>query len=87
MDPRLSTIQNVARALDLELMLVPHHLITAVDSLRRSSTGASSNRPMYALDDDDDDLEGGAESRVQHEVGPDPGNATARQQRPPQGRR
>lgn len=58
-DARLSTIQNVARALDLELMLVPRHLITAVESLQRSTTEASGNRPMYSLGDDDGEVEGG----------------------------
>jgi len=53
MDPRLSTVQNVARALDLELMLIPRHLITAVEGLHRASRGSSANRPMYALSDDD----------------------------------
>ena len=53
MDPRLSTVENVARALDLELMLIPRHLITAVEGLHRASRGSSANRPMYALSDDD----------------------------------
>lgn len=52
MDPRLSTIQNVARALDLEVMLVPRHLIAVVEGLQRG--GHSSSEPMYALQDEDD---------------------------------
>lgn len=51
-DPRLSTIQNVARALDLELMLIPRHLISAVEGLQRSG-GDSAKQPMYALGEDD----------------------------------
>lgn len=52
MDPRLSTIQNVARALDLEVMLIPRHLIAVVEGLQRG--GHSSSEPMYALQDEDD---------------------------------
>ena len=62
MDPRLSTIQNVGRALDLELMLVPRHLINTVLNLQRSDITASGDQPMYPLDDDDaepDDGTGG----------------------------
>lgn len=51
-DPRLSTIQNVARALDLELMLIPRHLISAVNALQRSGSDAG-RRPLYALSDED----------------------------------
>jgi transcriptional regulator with XRE-family HTH domain len=50
-DPRLSTIQNVARALDLEMMLIPHHLISAVDALQRAGSDAGT-RPLYALSDE-----------------------------------
>lgn len=51
-DPRLSTITNVARALELDLMLVPRHLISAVNALQRSGSEAG-KRPLYALDDDE----------------------------------
>ena len=51
-DPRLSTLQNVARALDLELTLIPRHLISAVEGLQRAGTD-SAKRPVYALGDDD----------------------------------
>jgi hypothetical protein len=53
MDPRLSTLQNVARALDLELMLIPRQLISTIEGLQRAAAG-SIKRPMYALDDDDE---------------------------------
>ena len=52
-DARLSTIQNVARALDLELMLVPRHLISAVEALQRAGSDAG-KRPLYALEDETD---------------------------------
>ena len=51
-DPRLSTIHNVARALDLELMLIPRHLISAVSALQRSGSDTG-KRPLYALGDED----------------------------------
>lgn len=51
-DSRLSTIQNVARALGLELMLIPSHLISAVDALQRAGSDVG-NRPLYTLSDDD----------------------------------
>jgi len=52
-DARLSTIQNVARALDLELMLVPRHLISAVEALQRAGSDVG-KRPLYALEDETD---------------------------------
>jgi transcriptional regulator with XRE-family HTH domain len=54
MDPRLSTLQNVSRALDLEVMLVPRQFIAAIESLQRTGAGAG-GRPMYALGEDVDD--------------------------------
>jgi len=52
-DARLSTIQNVARALDLELMLIPRHLISAVEALQRAG-GESDQRPLYRLDEEEE---------------------------------
>ncbi len=52
-DARFSTVQNVARALDLEVMLLPRHLISVVDGLERGARGASD--PLYALQDEDGD--------------------------------
>ena len=58
-DSRLSTIQNVARALDLELIMVPRHLISAVEALQRAGADAG-KRPLYALDDETEDVPGEA---------------------------
>jgi transcriptional regulator with XRE-family HTH domain len=52
-DARVSTIQNVARALDLELMLIPRPLISAVEALQRAS-GEGDQRPLYALDEEEE---------------------------------
>lgn len=65
-DPRLSTIQNVARALDLELMLIPRHLIAAVEALQRAGSDAD-KRPLYSLGDED--TEGVADEPPHPEVG------------------
>jgi len=47
-DARLSTIQNVARALDLELTLIPRQLLSAVEALQRSGD-EDGTRPLYSL--------------------------------------
>ena len=78
-DPRLSTIQNVARALDLELMLIPRHLISTIEGLQRAAAG-SVKRPMYALDDDAESDQGD-QSRVEVGSTGDVGDLTARQPR------
>lgn len=59
-DPRLSTIQNVARALDLEVMLVPRHLITVIEGMQRSAapTAAARERAMYSLESEEDAEDG-----------------------------
>lgn len=65
-DPRLSTIHNVARALELEVMLVPRHLISAVSALQRTGSDAG-RRPLYSLGDEDSDA--GVDEPPQPEVG------------------
>lgn len=49
MDPRFSTVLDVARALDLEVALVPRHLVATIESLQRREQGSST--PMYALEE------------------------------------
>lgn len=85
MDPRLSTVQNVARALELELLLIPRELISAVEGLQRGRSG-STKRPMYTLDDYG---ESNPSDSTQAEVGgtDEPRGASGRQRRPPEGRR
>lgn len=82
MDPRLSTIQNVARALDLELMLIPRHLIPAVEGLQRAGSD-STKRPMYALDDDDTESDPGDHPRVEVGGTSESGEPIARRRRRP----
>ena len=55
-DLRLSSLTEIARALDLELTLVPRKTIPAVRSIVSSvQVGAvlQANRPAYSLEDDD----------------------------------
>jgi len=52
MDPRFSTVQDVARALELEVALVPRRLVSTIDGLQRREQGSST--PMYALEEDKD---------------------------------
>ncbi len=58
-DLRLSSLAEIARALDLELTLVPRKALPAVNSIVRKITGAGTRqadrpRPAYSLDGDDD---------------------------------
>ena len=52
-DSRLSKLQTVARALDLELMLIPRQLLSAVEGMLRGTTG--DDRPLYAMNELDPD--------------------------------
>jgi transcriptional regulator with XRE-family HTH domain len=54
-DSRLSTVQNVARALDLELMLISRPLIAVVEALQRTG-GIDGKQPLYALNDEPEDI-------------------------------
>ncbi len=55
-DLRVSSLVELARALDLELMLVPRKTIPAVRSIVRGTReGEESVRPAYRLDEDDHD--------------------------------
>lgn len=59
-DLRLSSLVAIARALDLELALVPRKSLPAVQSIARRLESASGTalheppRPAYSLDEDDD---------------------------------
>jgi transcriptional regulator with XRE-family HTH domain len=70
-DPRLSTIRDVARVLDLELMLIPRQLISAVEGLIRGTAG--SDRPLYALGEDDNERQDDDRRMWPIEVGADAG--------------
>jgi predicted transcriptional regulator len=50
-DPRLSSIEQIARSLGLELVLVPRRSLTAVQAVL--DAGLEVARPAYVLDDDD----------------------------------
>ena len=53
--PRLSTVEDLARVLDLELMLVPRRLVSVVSRLVGVTTDTpTEERAQYALDGDDD---------------------------------
>ncbi len=58
-DLQASTLIEMARALDLEVMLVPRKHVPAVKSLTslsaKSDIDAAPPRPAYALDDEDND--------------------------------
>ena len=51
-DPRLSTVVEMVRVLDAELILVPRELIGAVLALVE---GSSPQEPMWMTDEEEDD--------------------------------
>lgn len=55
-DLRISSLIELARALDLELMLVPRKFVPAIQSIVRADAGGppTAQRPAYSLDEDDD---------------------------------
>ncbi|MCX6544131.1 MAG: helix-turn-helix transcriptional regulator [Acidobacteria bacterium] len=53
-NPRLSMVQDVARVLDFELMLVPRQLVPVVKGLVEAKGEPTEERPLYALDRADD---------------------------------
>ena len=53
-DLRLSSLVEIARALDLEVTLVPLKSLAAVHSIIRDSRTGKRMRPAYSLEDDDD---------------------------------
>jgi HTH-type transcriptional regulator / antitoxin HipB len=57
-DLQTSHLLELARALDLEVMLVPRQLVPMVDSLMRQATSLSigtKTLPLYRLDDEEPD--------------------------------
>lgn len=50
-DPRLSTVTDMARLLDQELVLVPRELLPVIKSL---ISGEDGQQPMWSLDDDEE---------------------------------
>ena len=54
-DLRLSSLAAIARALDLELTLVPRKALPVVKSISRNVTRSTmSNQPAYRLEEEDD---------------------------------
>lgn len=56
--PRYDTLLELVRTLDCDLIMVPRALVPAVqsmvrDHLRHDSKGESEERPLYAVDDDE----------------------------------
>jgi len=48
-DPRMSTIEDMARILDHELMIIPRQMISHINGLLR---GDETKKPRWALDDE-----------------------------------
>jgi len=58
-DLKTSSLIALARALDLEIMMVPRQMVPAIKALisasRQIDNGILPARPVYALDDEDSD--------------------------------
>lgn len=50
-DPRLSTVSDMARLLDQELVLVPRAMLPAIRALIK---GGEDQKPMWMLDDEEE---------------------------------
>ncbi len=57
LDMRLSSLVDVARYLNQEIVLVPNTVVPTVQTLLRSKDSHIENRPLYTLDDLDDSPE------------------------------
>ena len=49
-DPRLSTVTDMARLLDLELMLIPRSMLPAISALIE---GGEAQKPRWTTDEDE----------------------------------
>lgn len=56
LDVRLTTLVNAARAVGLDLMLVPTAYVPAVRSMLSSSSGDADETPLYRPDDQEEEL-------------------------------
>ncbi len=55
--PRYDTLLDILRVLDLDLVLIPRELLSAVQALvrdyrNRTANGQTKERPLYAVDED-----------------------------------
>lgn len=54
-DLQTSTLIEISRALDLEPMLIPIHLVPIIQGLLRDKVGDGRQTPMYTLDQEDEE--------------------------------
>jgi transcriptional regulator with XRE-family HTH domain len=53
-DLRLSSLIELARALDLDVQLIPRHALAVIESVLRVSEASPPTLPAFHLDEDDD---------------------------------
>lgn len=53
-DLRVSTLLQIARSLELEVMLVPRRTVPLVHAITREAGSTAEQHPLYRLDDRDD---------------------------------